>query len=76
MQVRWPAQDEYTDGTAEGADTEKDELSHAAYWKDMGFEDPTPNEMQREFALCGVQCGSDLHNEDANEGRIFARARS
>ncbi|KAK9798901.1 hypothetical protein WJX73_004962 [Symbiochloris irregularis] len=60
----------YTDGTPEGAAMPKDELTHAAYWEHhLGFEDPTPQDKQREFALCGVQCGSDLHDEDADEGR-------
>ena len=67
------AQAVYTDGTEEGAASAKDELTHAAYWQFIGFEDPTPPEKQREFALCGAQCGSDLHDEDADEGKPTAR---
>lgn len=63
-------QAEYTDGTPQGAEMPKDELTHAAYWELMGFEDPTPPEKQREFALCGVQCGSEVHDEDADEGEL------
>lgn len=48
---------------------EKDELTHAAYWQYLGWEDPTPPEKQAEFALCGAQCGSDLHNEAADKGK-------
>ena len=61
---------EYTDGTSEGAAMPKDELTHAAYWELMGFEDPTPPEKQREFAKCGAQCGSTVHDEDADDGEV------
>ena len=61
-------QAEYTDGTQAGADMPKDELTHAAYWQLMGFEDPTPADKHPEFAMCGALCASTEHDEDASEG--------
>jgi hypothetical protein len=64
-------QAEYSDGTPAGAAFDKDELTHAAYWQLMGFEDPTPADKQSEFAMCGSQCGSDLHDEAADRGELL-----
>lgn len=55
---------QYSDGTAKGAAMAKDELTCAAYWDLLGFENPAPDDRQREFKLCGAYCGSELHDED------------
>lgn len=55
---------QYSDGTAKSAAMAKDELTCAAYWDLLGFENPVPDDRQREFKLCGAYCGSELHDED------------
>ncbi|EFJ31667.1 hypothetical protein SELMODRAFT_408444 [Selaginella moellendorffii] len=50
----------------------KDELTHAAYWKNMRFKDPCSDEDQRLFALCAHSCASSEHRGDgANEQRSY-----
>eukprot|EP00741_Cyanophora_paradoxa_P015292 tig00000194_g14761.t1 len=42
-------------------DRPKDELTHAAYWRSLGFQDPCTAEEQEEFARCPFECGADEH---------------
>ncbi|CAM6093207.1 unnamed protein product [Calypogeia fissa] len=42
-------------------DVPKDEMTHAAFWDYMRFEDPCSAEEQKQFALCNHQCKSDEH---------------
>lgn len=65
---------EYSDGTKAGTEMEKDELTHAAFWKLMEFEDPTPADKQVDFALCGARCGSALHDDAADKGKKACHA--
>jgi len=42
-------------------DAPKDEFTHAAYWKYVGFKDPCSEDDQRQFALCNHRCPSNDH---------------
>ena len=42
-------------------DRPKDEIKHAAFWSDLGFEDPCSAADQQEFGLCGHFCPSAAH---------------
>ena len=42
-------------------DVVKDELTHDAYWRHMGFKDPCAEEEREEFARCGHFCPDSSH---------------
>ena len=44
-------------------DIAKDELTHAAFWKAIRFQDPCTPEDKELFKLCSVQCGSEEHQQ-------------
>eukprot|EP00397_Hematodinium_sp_SG-2012_P000532 GEMP01000533.1.p1 GENE.GEMP01000533.1~~GEMP01000533.1.p1 ORF type:complete len:2197 (-),score=481.84 GEMP01000533.1:22-6612(-) len=44
-------------------DTPKDELMHAAFWEDLGFEDPCSEEDQKLFGLCPHMCPHESHQQ-------------
>lgn len=62
---------QYSNGQSASEREPKDELTHDAYWEELGFEDPCSDQQQQEFRLCGAVCGSHAHDQDEAKGAWY-----
>jgi len=49
----------------------KDEYTHAAYWKSIGWEDPCSKDEQLVFSLCPYYCGSPAHTQENSKEIVY-----
>eukprot|EP00871_Galdieria_phlegrea_P005018 jgi/Galph1/5517/GphlegSOOS_G4113.1 len=54
----------------------KDELTHEAYWKTIGFVDPCTKEEREIFALCSATCGHPSHQTENSELALHSKDRN